>query len=77
VRTAKEWREEHLDGSINIPLGELQSRVAEIPRGAPVATMCEAGYRSSLAASLLAREGLEPVVNIEGGMSAYRALEET
>jgi rhodanese-related sulfurtransferase len=39
--------------------------------------MCEAGYRSSLAASLLAREGLEPVVNIEGGMSAYRALEET
>ena len=75
VRTPKEWNEEHLEGSINIPLGELQSRIADIPRGARVATMCEAGYRSSLAASLLAREGLDPVTNIEGGMSAYRALE--
>ena len=77
VRTAKEWREGHLDGSINIPLGDLASRIADIPRGARIATMCEAGYRSSLAASLLAREGLGPIVNIEGGMSAYRELEAT
>lgn len=75
VRTPKEWREGHLDGALNIPLGELPSRIAEIPRGARIATMCEAGYRSSLAASLLAREGLEAVVNVEGGMSAYRAQE--
>jgi hydroxyacylglutathione hydrolase len=77
VRTAKEWREGHVEGSINIPLGDLPARIDEIPRGARIATMCEAGFRSSLAASLLAREGLEPIVNLEGGMAAYRALEAT
>jgi hydroxyacylglutathione hydrolase len=77
VRTAKEYRAGHLEGAVNIPLGELPSRVAEIPRGAHVVTMCEAGYRSSLAASLLAREGIERIVNVEGGMSAYRELEAT
>ncbi len=77
VRTPKEWRAGHLDGAINIPLGELPSRLDEIPRGARIATMCEAGYRSSLAASLLAREGIGSIVNVEGGMSAYRDLEAT
>ena len=77
VRTPKEWRAGHLDRSINIPIGELQSRLAEIPRGGRIATVCEAGYRSSLAASLLAREGLGPITNVEGGMAAYRAQEAT
>jgi rhodanese-related sulfurtransferase len=39
--------------------------------------MCEAGYRSSLAASILEREGVAAIVNIEGGMSAFRTLEAT
>jgi len=77
VRTPKEWRAGHVDGAVNIPLGDLPSRMEEIPRGTRIITMCEAGYRSSLAASLLAREGLEPIVNVEGGMSAYRELEAT
>jgi hydroxyacylglutathione hydrolase len=77
VRTPKEFREGHIDGAVNIPLGELPSRIADVPRGARIATMCEGGYRSSLAASILAHEGVASVINIEGGMSAYRALEAT
>ena len=77
VRTPKEFRAGHIDGAINIPLGDLWSRIAEVPRGAAIATMCEAGYRSSLAASILEREGLESIVNIQGGMSAFRAVEAT
>jgi rhodanese-related sulfurtransferase len=38
-----------------------------------VATICEGGYRSVLAASLLARSGFAPILNVTGGMSAYRA----
>jgi rhodanese-related sulfurtransferase len=37
--------------------------------------LCEGGYRSSLAASLLAKAGMSNVVNVTGGMAAYRALE--
>jgi hydroxyacylglutathione hydrolase len=77
VRTAREWRAGHLPGSINIPVGELPDRIGELPSGVAIATICEGGYRSSLAASLLAREGVPEVVNITGGMAAYRAPEAT
>src|SRR5262249_34764526 len=54
VRTAHEWRGGHLPGSINIPVGELPDRLGELPPGTAIATICEGGYRSSLAASVLA-----------------------
>jgi hydroxyacylglutathione hydrolase len=76
VRTPREWRAGHLPGSINIPVGELAARIGELPEDAPIATICEGGYRSSLAASLLAREGVPNVVNVAGGMAAHRALAE-
>jgi hydroxyacylglutathione hydrolase len=77
VRTGREWRSGHIDGSVNIPVGEIPARVGELSGEAAVATICEGGYRSSLAASLLAHEGLPRVMNVAGGMAAYRALETT
>jgi hydroxyacylglutathione hydrolase len=75
VRTAREFGAGHIEGARHIPLGELSARAKEIPRGRPAAVICEAGYRSSLAASVLAREGVDHIVNVTGGMSAWRALE--
>jgi hydroxyacylglutathione hydrolase len=62
-----------VDGAINIPVGEIRARAVELS-GAAIATICESGFRSSLAASLLAREGLPRVIDVAGGMTAYRAL---
>jgi hydroxyacylglutathione hydrolase len=75
VRTSHEFHAGHIPGSINIPVGEIPKRLGELPDG-PLATICEGGYRSSLAASLLAQEGRQDVANVAGGMSAYRAAEE-
>ena len=75
VRTAREWDAGHVEGALHIPLAELAKRTAEIPRDRKVATMCEAGYRSALAASLLARAGVDRLTNITGGMSSWRQLE--
>jgi hydroxyacylglutathione hydrolase len=77
VRSRVEFDGGRIPGAINIPLGALPSRLGEIPRSLPVATLCEGGYRSSLAASLLARAGFGSVFNLAGGMNAYRALEAT
>lgn len=77
VRTPREWRGGHIDGALHVPLGDLPAHLASIPVTVPVATLCEGGFRSSLAASLLSRAGLVHVVNVSGGMSAYRALETT
>ena len=74
VRTKKEFACGHVEGALNMPVGEME-RLGTISCGTPVATMCEGGYRSSLASSLLQRRGLREVTNVTGGMSAYRELE--
>ena len=74
VRTTREWDAGHIEGALHIPLGELAARAPEIPRSRPVATICEAGYRSALAASLLARAGVDEVLSVTGGMAAWRQL---
>ena len=56
VRREGEWREAHIDGAVNIPFHELLGRVAEVPAG-EVWVHCAAGYRASIAASILAAEG--------------------
>lgn len=76
VRTPGEWRAGHIEGSVNIPVGEIAARLGELPDGPTIGTICEGGYRSSLAASLLAQEGISKLVNVAGGMSAYRAVAE-
>ena len=76
VRTPREWAAGHVPGSINIPVGELPARAQELRRDVGVVTMCESGYRSMIAASLLEQEGVAPLANLTGGMAAYRSLGE-
>lgn len=74
VRSPSEWRDGHINEAINIPVGELPKRAPELRGPDPVATVCETGYRSSLAASLLVRTGVN-VINISDGTAAYRLLD--
>src|SRR5919205_499019 len=68
VREDDEWDEGHVEGSLHVPYHELRDGVpAEIPRDEPVAVACAAGNRSSLAASLLRRAGLENVIHVTDG----------
>ncbi|MFI6395530.1 rhodanese-like domain-containing protein [Nonomuraea sp. NPDC050540] len=61
VRLAGEWRDGHVAGSLNIPLPQLTTRLAEIPPG-EIWVHCGSGYRATAAASLLAKAGREVVV---------------
>ena len=73
VRTEGEWHAGHLDGALHIHGGKLQERFGEVPRDRPVAVVCGSGYRASIAASFLQREGYERVCNVMGGMTAWKA----
>ena len=75
VRTAKEWEEKHIAGSVNVPLNHLQERLAEVPRGRRIAVLCAGGYRSSIAASLLHQEGIVGLEEMAGGMAAWEAAQ--
>ena len=75
VRTEKEWNAGHIDGAIHIHGGKLQERFADVPQSKPVAVICGSGYRASIAASFLKREGYAEVTNVVGGMSAWKGAD--
>jgi rhodanese-related sulfurtransferase len=73
VRNPAEWAAKRIEGSVNVPLGRLQDRMAEIPRGRRIAVHCAGGYRSSIAASLLHKLGIENLIEMAGGIAAWEA----
>jgi hydroxyacylglutathione hydrolase len=73
VRAPGERKQKRIAGSVAIPLNHLEERLAELPAGRPVVVYCAGGYRSSIAASLLQRQGLTDVSEIAGGIAAWEA----
>jgi hydroxyacylglutathione hydrolase len=71
VRRPTEHAEAHIPAARNLPLPDLEARVAELDRSRPIAVACAGGYRSSAACSLLERRGFRRLVNVVGGTSAW------
>jgi len=60
VRRTEEYESARIQDAVNIPIHELPRRMAEVPPG-EVWVHCAAGYRASIAASLLHAAGHRPV----------------
>lgn len=73
VRSEKEWNAGHLSGAKHIPLPHLEERIAELPTDRTIVVHCEGGYRSAIAASLLARAGRADIYDLVGGYKAWLA----
>lgn len=75
VRTAADFVGEqgHIDGAVNIPVKELQQRMAELGEQLehPVAIVCRTDKRSAKAALLLTEEGFADVHVVRGGMTKW------
>ncbi len=62
VREPKELEElGTLPGYVNIPLGDLEKRLSEVPKDTLVVTACNGGGRASRAAELLEKHGYRTV----------------
>lgn len=72
VRSADEFAKGRLPGALHVYVGELPSRLGEVPRDACIVTFCSTGLRAGIAASILKREGYERVEDCLGSMSACR-----
>jgi hydroxyacylglutathione hydrolase len=70
VRREGEFVAGHVPGAINIPLHMLGEREVSLDR--PTFVICESGYRSSIAASILESRGAGDLCNVSGGTSAWR-----
>lgn len=63
----------NIDPSVHTPLAELPAAFNFLPRDRPIATLCQSGVRSVIAAALLAREGFHRVTPIESGIERWAA----
>ena len=73
VRTGEEWKVAHVEGAINIMGGELKRNLDRLPNtGKELAVMCDMGYRSTVAASVLERGDFERLTNVTGGMRGWK-----
>jgi rhodanese-related sulfurtransferase len=77
VRDPQEWAQGHIPDSIHRYVPDLVSRVGELDPGKPAWVICGTGARASIAAGLLARQGIEPVVVAEGGVPDVIASQAT
>ena len=74
VREPWEYGAGHVEGSVNIPLGQIQQEL-ETFKGMdrPLILICQSGNRSGMATQFLKAQGLEEVYN-GGGWAAVNEL---
>jgi hydroxyacylglutathione hydrolase len=65
----------HIAQAILKPLPKLTTMLEGLDRDRPIAVHCKSGYRSSIASSLIKREGFPHVMNTIGGIDAWKACD--
>jgi len=73
VREQFEWDEYHIPDATLIPLGQLASRLDEIPEDEEIVIVCRSGNRSQEARDILKAYGYEQVTSMAGGMLDWRS----
>ena len=70
VRSPQEYKEGHLDGSINYPLYDLERNAEKLLKNKEntIIIYCQSGSRSQRALKLLKEQGYSNLFQIEGGL---------
>jgi len=73
VRTEPEYLAHRIPGAYLLPIQEIQTRHAEIPKNPDkkLLLVCEHGVRSVHACSALSKAGWKNLVNLSGGMAEW------
>ena len=57
---------------MNIELGGLHEHLDGLPRDVPLVSICLSGFRSTTAASILLRDGINNITLLTGSTEAWR-----
>jgi rhodanese-related sulfurtransferase len=71
VRELAELESAAVDGALHIPMGEVPTRLEEIPQDRTIICMCHLGGRSAQVAGFLEAQGYQDALNLTGGIEAW------
>ena len=74
ARDDHEWGAGHAPGAVHMYVPDVQHHAADIPKDAPVAVHCAAGYRAAIAASLIEQAGLTRIIHVTGEYAEWARL---
>lgn len=75
VRTAEEFKADHIPGAVNynwLNEKDFAEQAKKLDKSQPVYVYCLSGVRSGKAADWLAANGFIKVINLEGGIKAWK-----
>ena len=73
VREPNERENGFINGSINVPLGEIREKIHTFPKNETIYVSCQVGLRGYLAARILTEKGFK-VKNVDGGWKTYSSV---
>ena len=73
VREPIEYQTGSIPGVVNIPLGELESRLSELPADQDIVVVCRSGNRSVEGRDILLANGFDNVTSMAGGVSDWQS----
>ncbi|MBA4121857.1 MAG: MBL fold metallo-hydrolase [Acidobacteria bacterium] len=71
VRRAGEYESGHAPRTVNLTLSNLENLTDKLDASRPTYAICQGGYRSSAATSILEQKGFRAICNITGGTDAW------
>ena len=63
VRTVGEYKNGHINGSLNVPLNDIEGAMSWLIKDVPIVVVCESGSRSAQAKGMLKANGFAKVYN--------------
>jgi hydroxyacylglutathione hydrolase len=75
VRGDDEYKHGKVPGAKHIYVPHLTEHLGELDRSKAIVTYCGSGYRASIAASILQKNGFQNVINVPGSWLAWKAAE--
>ena len=73
LREEYEFERDGIEGSINLPMDRIGTRLSEVPKDKPVIVYCKIGLWSEAIAEVLADRGYD-AATLEKGFNSYLAL---
>lgn len=61
----------HIDGSTNLPMGQIPARLQELPDDGEIVVICHHGVRSQQVIHFLRSQTEVKLINLDGGVDAW------